>query len=78
MKPLSLTACDFMIYKDYKKQPLKFFFPIRGINIRIQHHTGSLINHRVAIHHNISLKSPPIQVSLSHLPSTFDHTLFDQ
>ena len=55
MKLLRLTACDFMVYKDYKIS-LKFFFPVCRINF-IQHLACSLINHRVIIPHNIFLKS---------------------
>ena len=63
MKLLHPTACDFMVYKDYKNQPLKFIFPICGINFRIQHLTCLLLDHRVTINHNISLKSLPYKLS---------------
>ena len=52
------TACD--VHKDYRIS-LKFAFPVCRINFRTQHHTRSLINHRVTIHHNIFLKSLPCE-----------------
>ena len=61
MKLLHLTACDFMVYKDYKID-LKFVFPICEINLLIQHLTCSFINHRVTIHHGILLKSLPCEL----------------
>ena len=48
---------------------LKFVFPVCRINLRIQHLTCSFINHRVTIHHNISVKS---------LPCEFPHRIFHQ
>ena len=48
-----------ILWKDNENQPLKFVFPVRGIDIKIQHLTSYHINHCVTIHHNISLKSLP-------------------
>ena len=56
------TACNFMVYKDYKIC-LKFVFPICRISFRAQHLTCSLLNHRVAIRHDIFLKSLPCEFS---------------
>ena len=67
MKLLHLT-CDFMVYKDYKIG-LEFIFPVCRINIRIQHLTSSLFNHRVTIHHDFFLKS---------LLCEFPHRIFHQ
>ena len=77
MKLPCLTACDFMVLKDYKIG-LKFVFVTSIINVRIQHLTCSPIHHHITIHHDIFLKLVPSQVSLSYHPSTFDHTLFHQ
>ena len=68
MKLLRLATCDVIVYKDYKIG-LKFIFPVCGINLRIHYITCSLINHRVAIHHNIFLKS---------IPCEFSHYIFQQ
>ena len=69
MKLVRPMTCDFMVYKDYKNQPLKLVFPTCGINFRIQHLTCPLLNHRTTIHHNISLKS---------LPREFPHRILHQ
>ena len=60
MNLLHPTACNFMVYKDYKIG-LKFVFPICRINFRTQHLTFFLINHRVTIHHDNFLKSLPCE-----------------
>ena len=44
------TVCNFMVYKGYK-MALKFIFPICRINLRIQHLSYPIINHRITIHH---------------------------
>ena len=49
------TVCNFMVYKGHKIA-LKFIFLICRINLRIQHLSCPLINHRITIHHNIFLK----------------------
>ena len=62
MNLLHHTIFGFMVYKDYKIS-LKFVFPIRRINFRIQHHACPFIDHHITIHHNIFLNSLPCKFS---------------
>ena len=68
MNLLRPTACDLMVYKNYKIS-LKFFFRVCRINLRIQHLSCHFNNHPVTVYHNISLKS---------LPCNFPHRIFHQ
>ena len=68
MKSLRFTACDLWSIKTIETD-LKFIFPVSGISFRMQHLTCPLIDHRVTIHHNVSLKS---------FPCEFPHCIFHQ
>ena len=63
MKPLCLTACDFMVYKGHKVS-LKLVSPILRINFWVRHLTCPPIYHRVTIHHDIYLK--PVSSEFPH------------
>ena len=69
MKLLHHTACDFMVYKDYKNRFKECFFSVYRISLRTQYLTYPFIDYHVPIHHNIFLKS---------LPCEFSHCIFHQ
>ena len=77
MRPLRLTACDFMVYKDHKYQ-LKIF--LSNIWSQLQDPTPHLFSYRLLCPHPSQhfFEVPLMRVFSLYLPSAFDHTHGDQ
>ena len=74
MKQLRLTACEFMVYKDYEID-LKCFFPTSSINFKIQNFTCFYVYQHIIINYYIFWSSCQAiflnVLSLSFLSYTF-------
>ena len=76
-KLFRLTACDFMVYKDYKNQ-LKIC--LSSMQNQLQDRTPHLFSYQSSCNHlsRYFFEVTPMRVSSSYLPSVFDRSHADQ